>query len=357
MEKINNKYINNYFKNKLKQNKSYTYEQASIDVKKELTSLLDKKLLEFNKNIEYNYDNNGIPKLIHFTCKDKTNINNDIWKQCLDKYYILYPDYKIIIYDDNDIYKIVKFFDKKNLCEILKIKVGAVLADIFRYLILYLRGGYYSDMDCLPFKRIEELVKTQFHGDNANNIYIYPMNTALPNKQWDFHSNPCNNCKTINIEKNKLNQISKKTCNCLGHKYITDKTNIIVGYEFEKTWHNELISGNNKDMWSDNNIGICQWFIGSKPQEKLFIKCYKKSLKNAVKLNVNDKKNYHYNVINSTGPLFFTKMINNFLSIYPNFKDTICCLPCDYFCCGSGGTVPSTKNKFIQHKFTGSWLK
>ena len=92
MEKINNKYINNYFKNKLKQNKSYTYEQASIDVKKELTYLLDKKLLEFNKNIEYNYDNNGIPKLIHFTCKDKTNINNDIWKQCLDKYYILYPD-------------------------------------------------------------------------------------------------------------------------------------------------------------------------------------------------------------------------------------------------------------------------
>ena len=62
------------------------------------------------------------------------------------------------------------------------------------------------------------------------------------------------------------------------------------------------------------------------------------------------------NLTNITDTIF-TKMINNFLSIYPNFKDTICCLPCDYFCCGSGGTVPSTKNKFIQHKFTGSWLK
>jgi mannosyltransferase OCH1-like enzyme len=357
METKDNEYIDNYFKNKLKNDASYTYKQALIDIKKELIASFDKKLLEFNKDIEYNYDANGMPKLIHFTCKDKSNINNDIWKECLNKYYSLYPDYKITIYDDNDIYKIIEFFNKKKLPDIKKIKLGAVLADVFRYLILYLRGGYYSDMDCLPFKRIEDLAKTQFHGDAKNDIHIYPINVALPNNKWDFHYNPCNNCKTTYIEKNTFNQMSKKICNCLGHKYITETTSIIVGYEFEKTWHNELIKNDTNHMWTDKNVGICQWFIGAKPQEKIFLKCYKNSLKNAVKLNVNDKANFHYNVINSTGPLFFTKIINNFLVNDSNFKYKISCLPCDYFCCGSGEKVPSTKNKFIQHKFTGTWLK
>jgi hypothetical protein len=70
-----------------------------------------------------------------------------------------------------------------------------------------------------------------------------------------------------------------------------------------------------------------------------------------------NKENYHYNVINSTGPLFFTKSINEFIANNKEFKNTICFLPCDYLCCGSFDTVPSTKNRFIQHKFTGSWLK
>ena len=51
-----------------------------------------------------------------------------------------------LLTDDNkDIYDIIEIFDKKRLDIIKQIKIGAVLADIFRYLILYLRGGYYSD--------------------------------------------------------------------------------------------------------------------------------------------------------------------------------------------------------------------
>jgi hypothetical protein len=46
----------------------------------------------------------NVPKQIHMTCKDKTNIKNPIWISCLNKYYEMYKDYEIIIYDDEDIY-------------------------------------------------------------------------------------------------------------------------------------------------------------------------------------------------------------------------------------------------------------
>lgn len=350
-------YIDKFFEHKLEIDNTYTYEQSVNDVKEKLIYLFNKKLLSFNKNIEYKYDSNNFPKIIHFTCKDKINITNSVWKDCLNEYYRIYPDYKIIIYDDNDIFNIIQKFNKKNLYIIKTIKIGAVLADIFRYLILYLRGGYYSDMDCFPHKRIEELSNIQYHGNDKNNIKVYSKNCKLQNAEQDFHINPCNNCNLINVQNNS-NKDSRLVYNCLGHNYINNDTTIIVGYEYNKTWHADLINGNQKHLWTDNNIGICQWFIGAKPQEKLFLKCYKKSLENISKIDINDKTNYHYNVINSTGPLFFTKMINNFLSEKKDFKNKICILPCDFFCCGSYyNKVPSTKNKFIEHKFTGTWLK
>jgi hypothetical protein len=40
-----------------------------------------------------------------------------------------------------------------------------------------------------------------------------------------------------------------------------------------------------------------------------------------------------------------------------NLTDKIKILPSDFFCCGSwNGSVPLTKNSYIKHYFTGSWL-
>lgn len=348
-------YINNYFKYKLENDKSYTYEKAYEEVINKLRKRTTEKILEFNKNIKYYYDANNIPKIIHLTVKDKRYIDNPIWRDCLNNYIKIYPDYQIILYDDNDIFNIIKYFDKKSVSLISTIKKGAILADIFRYLILYLRGGYYSDMDCFPIKRIDKLSEIQYHGDNNNNVYIYPLNYNLPNRACDFYRNPCNNCKMLGVFQN-----SKIAFNCQGHKYINEKTSIIVCYEFEKTWHNQILKSDNKNLWTDNNIGICQWFIGTKPKEKLFIDCYKKSLLNIKNIDFNNKSTLHFNVINSTGPLFFTKIINKYIKNDSKFRDKLCILPSDYFCCGSGFNgihIPSTKNKFVEHKFTGSWLK
>jgi len=73
-------------------------------------------------------------------------------------------------------------------------------------------------------------------------------------------------------------------------------------------------------------------------------------------LNKNNKT-FHYQVINSTGPLFFTKMINSFFKKNDSFKNNISIFPADFFCCGSGDSVPFTKNSFVKHRYTGTWLK
>ena len=68
-------------------------------------------------------------------------------------------------------------------------------------------------------------------------------------------------------------------------------------------------------------------------------------------------ENYHYEVINTSGPLFFTRIINHFLKKNPALKNEIVLLPSDYFCCGSHDVTPYTKNTFIKHLYTGTWLK
>jgi len=346
--------ISQYLAFKIQTDKNYTYDDAKKIVIEQIKHKQQLKIDTFNKHIGSLYDSNGIPKLIHFTLKNKNKIDNSSWIDCLQAYYKLYPDYKIILYDDNDIFDIISEFDKSKLNILKNIKKGAILADIFRYLILYLRGGYYSDMDCFPHKRIDNLSNIQYHGDNKNNIYICNKNAPILNTTCEFYRNPCDNSKLIYGNHNRINSVFK----CQGHKYIKDTTSIIVGYEYDESWNHAMINGKDKNLWTNNKIGICQWFIGSKPNEKLFLTCYKNSIKNLPQIDFTNKDgNYHFNVINSTGPLFFTKTINKLLLHDMEFKNKLCILPCDYFCCGSGTTVPSTKNKFIQHKFTGTWLK
>ena len=340
------------YKYKSKHNKNYTYSDAKHEVKQHIINKINK----FNSVVDLSHiDKNKIPKIIHLTCKDKNHLDNEVWESCLKKYKEMYPDYKIIVYDNNDIYNIIEQFDNKNIDKIRSIKIGAILADIFRYLILYLRGGYYSDLDCEPIKRIENLTDTQYHGNSSNEFFIYPTSKKIINSSCEFYETPCNNY--VIIGKNKETNIFK--CKCLGHNYIKDKTEIILCYEFEKTWHRDLINNVTiKNKWTDNNVGICQWFIAAKPQHKLFLKCYNNSVKNIRRLVNLSKQNkdYHYRVLNLCGPLFFTKIINKLLYIDDNLNETITFLQSDYFCAGSGEKVPYTKNTFIKHHFTGSWL-
>ena len=332
---------------------TYSYEEAVQHLKNKYHKKFQQKIHMFNDGLPTTLDANGMPKLLHLTCKNKQNIDNPIWSECLQKYRHMYPDYAILIYDNEDIYRIIERFDKNHLNAVKNIQIGAVLADVFRYFILYLRGGYYSDMDCFSVQPLHRLSELQYHGNHENHFYIYPRGQRLPTAAWDFYENPCSHCVL-----NQTDSRGVQGYTCLGHSYITPETRIIVGKEYDKVWHEKLVANTQtKHLWTDQDIGICQWFIAAKPGEKMFLHCYLQSIANVAKRPLNPRApDYHYRVIDTTGPLFFTKMVNRFLSKDPSYQERMAILPCDYFCCGSYGTVPSTKNKFIQHKFTGSWL-
>ena len=124
-------YANKLFNETIKLNENYTKEEAMNDAIQKFKEKIQRKINEITKNKIHELDENGIKKLIHFTCKDKNEISNPIWRDCLNKYKLMYPDYCIMIHDDEDIYALIDIFDKKNIDIIKSIKIGAVLADIF----------------------------------------------------------------------------------------------------------------------------------------------------------------------------------------------------------------------------------
>jgi len=287
----------------------------------------------------------NIPKKIHLTCKDKNNIDNPKWLECLNKYKEMYPDYEIIIYDNDDIYNIIEKMYPEYLEKIKQITIGAVLADVFRYLILYLEGGIYSDMDCEPIKRIDDLLNnnfTYYHGCELrdNNFYIYKNNINLIDKRWDSYNNKCNNSNLI------LNGDKFDTYKCMGHNIGNPST--ILGYEWHKDWYNMII---HKDIWCYKNVGICQWFIITESNQDIFLKMFLYCMgKLDILINLDkNKPSFHYDVINNCGPLGFTKIVLD------NLTDKICILPCEFFCT-NWNVVPITRNSYIKHLFTGTWL-
>lgn len=299
----------------------------------------------------------NIPKKIHLTCKNKNDISNPVWVKCLQKYRSMYPDYQIIIHDNNDIYNIFKEHYPEYLDKIKQIKVGAVLADIFRYLILYLEGGIYSDLDCEPIKRIDDLLDPDFkyyHGDKDrdNNYWIYKTKNQIINKEWDFTYNICNNCKVINNTKIPIHM------KCLGHSMGNIST--ILSYEFHSEFVNiqdvirkDCAIGNiYHDALKIYNCQICQWFIITEPKQEIFKKTFLSIMEKLdILINLNIKSpTYQHSVINITGPSAFTKVVMG------NLTDKIKILPSDFFCCGSWNrSVPMTTNSYTKHHYTGSW--
>jgi hypothetical protein len=96
-----------------------------------------------------------IPKIIHQTWKTKFFDSKiagwtSSWKS-------MNPDFKYIFYDDYDCYLVIKnnfpqFFNLYLMCSPIE------RADIFRYLILYLHGGFYADIDTICLKSIRPLI-------------------------------------------------------------------------------------------------------------------------------------------------------------------------------------------------------
>ena len=95
----------------------------------------------------------------------------------INKWKNLNKEYTHKFYDDDDCKNILlKHFGFKALLAFCIVKSGAFKADIFRYAILYLEGGVYSDVDLFPIVKLETIINDEYDFISVN--------------ERDFHNPP-----------------------------------------------------------------------------------------------------------------------------------------------------------------------
>jgi len=269
-----------------------------------------------------------IPKVLHLTCKDKESITNPIHKKCIDRFKEIYTDYEIRIRDNNDIYEMMGKDYPEYIEQIKKIKIGAVLADIYRYYILFKEGGIYADMDCYAHQSIDNLfLEKYYHGDDKNIVFR--------KKYTDEKIQVCDN-KDILFESDEL-----ELYKCKGHSVIDGKHKLVLCYEFHPDYN------------SSKTINVCQWFMISEPEQPLLQKILNKCFHNLdvlVRLNISSRS-YIKTVLDACGPGLVTKIV---LNSTKEEIENVKILPTEYFCVGSNG-LKKTANSYIEHLYTSTW--
>lgn len=95
-----------------------------------------------------------IPKKLYFTYAHDEPPELYIWN--MKRWATHCSDWEIHYFSDQKIF----LFFKENLPEyypkLFQIPLGVVLADIFRYAVLYVQGGMYMDIDTIPLKPIPD---------------------------------------------------------------------------------------------------------------------------------------------------------------------------------------------------------
>lgn len=104
----------------------------------------------------------NIPKIIHQTYK------NNLDYQHLSNSWIKYhPKWKYIFYSDNDIYEFIKNnevninIDFPNLVKFFRAVSMIEKIDLFRYLLLYYKGGVYCDIDTTCYQNFNNLCQNE----------------------------------------------------------------------------------------------------------------------------------------------------------------------------------------------------
>ena len=102
------------------------------------------------------YTPGGIPKIIHQTWK-----NNDVpkhWKKSPEMWKKYHPDYKYVLWTDEDNREHIKLFHQEFLELYVNYPYAIQRADMIRYFLLYDFGGIYSDLDVYPSQSIDKWI-------------------------------------------------------------------------------------------------------------------------------------------------------------------------------------------------------
>ena len=99
-----------------------------------------------------------IPQIIMQTGKTRQDIN-DFSKQ----WQALNSSFTYMFYDDEECRAFLKeYYSTDVLWAFNVLKPGAFKADLFRYCFLYIKGGVYVDLDCVPLLPLENFLDIQY---------------------------------------------------------------------------------------------------------------------------------------------------------------------------------------------------
>jgi hypothetical protein len=122
------------------------------------------KIININTNIKlykHEYKNQKIPKTIIQTISSK-NIENINHYNSILTFIELNPEYKYVIYDDNESRKFIKDnFDERTLVAYDLLIPGAFKADFFRYCCLYINGGCYFDCKMILLYPLRTIINSE----------------------------------------------------------------------------------------------------------------------------------------------------------------------------------------------------
>lgn len=136
-----------------------------------------------------------IPKKIHFIWLGK-NILKDEYKNFIQQFNLIYNDYEIKVWRDDDVNceniipdYLKTYYEDINFPPAFK-------SDILRYLIINKFGGLYFDIDFEPLKKIPEIflkfnflggiqnngeINIAFFGSEPNNLLLQEVLKSIPN--------------------------------------------------------------------------------------------------------------------------------------------------------------------------------
>jgi hypothetical protein len=133
-----------------------------------------KKKEYFLSPINKKLKSNVIPKVIVSTYFNKKKIPKKVYNN-IKKYA---PNYRFLIFDDNDIIIFLKQnYPKKVLETFYSLNQGPHKADLFRYCYLYKFGGIYIDIKTVLIKNIDDIL-------NKKNVDLY---TVISRTNYTIH--------------------------------------------------------------------------------------------------------------------------------------------------------------------------
>lgn len=199
------------------------------------------------------YDNvSSIPKVIYQTWYTKDLPPK--MKECVEKLQKDNPDYKYELYDDNDCRNFIKNnFDNNVLYAFDKLIPGAYKADLWRYCILYKKGGIYLDIkyECyngFSFNQLDPNTE-YFVLDMAHNGVRGIYNAFMVCKPNNEKLLNCINQIVKNVNRSYYgNHALEVTGPLLLNKYFTDIEKSKIELEHVKKGEEYYIKKGNKEI-------------------------------------------------------------------------------------------------------------